>query len=73
MFKRKRENRLKIQDELNHLLGQYIYIALNNPKEYPKKPFLSEEVKNTKKIQSSEEMERMARINTICLGGVIKK
>lgn len=32
---------MRIHDSLNYLLGQYIGLAINSPKKYPKKPFLS--------------------------------
>lgn len=70
-FLKKREEDRKEKDYLNHLLGQYIWIAFNNPKEYPEKSFLSENIQKEHKEQSSIDMERMARINTLLMGGVI--
>lgn len=35
------EEQTKRQDALNHLLGQYILIAFNNPKKYPKEPLMA--------------------------------
>jgi len=60
--------RLKEADTLNHLLGQYIRSAFNEPNKYPEQPYLSKEVK----IMTDDEMERRALHNTILLGGNTK-
>jgi len=65
------KNRAMEVDFQNYLLGKYIGFAVNNPKHYPKKPFLYEEPK--KEVMTAEEMEEMMRRNTIALGGIIKK
>lgn len=65
------KNRVMEIDYQNFLLGKYIGIAINSPKNYPRKPFLYEEPK--KDVMTVEEMEEMMRKNTIALGGVIKK
>lgn len=64
--------KLEQKDALNHLLGQYIAYAFNNPKKYPTRPFL--ENKETEKVEEmlDSEMERQAKINTVLMGGVIK-
>lgn len=59
MYKYKKENELQEQDFLNHLLGQYITYAFNNPKKYPKKAYLSKNNANNKQM-TDEEMEREA-------------
>lgn len=69
-YRKKSKERLQEKDYLNHLLGQYISYAFNNPKEYPKKPYLYEE---TKQDMTTNEMERQVINNTIMMGGVIKK
>ena len=71
-FLEKQTQEMKTKDSLNHILGQYISIAFNNSKKYPDKPFLSDiKVKEEIIEQSSEDMEKIAKINTILLGGVI--
>jgi len=44
-FNRRLEYERQGQDALNHLLGRYVGIAVNNPKKYPKEPYLSDERK----------------------------
>ena len=57
-------------DELNFLLGKYIGFAVNDPKHYPSKPFT--DTRNTElEPMTDEQMEKMARRNTIKMGGVI--
>ena len=69
VFNEKQKERIKEIDGLNHILGQYIAYAFNDPKHYPSKP-LSEN--NTElEPMSDEEMETRARRNTIKMGGVI--
>ena len=70
IYNQKEKERLKEQDYMNHLLGKYISFAVNEPSQYPNKPFLAEEEKHTDMTVS--EMERQAKINTVLLGGVIK-
>lgn len=36
---------MQVVDIANHLLGQYISIGVNNPKKYPKEPFLARQEK----------------------------
>ena len=67
---KKEENRAKEMDYNNFSLGKYIYYAFNAPKKYPRKPFLYEEKEDN--TMSGEEMEKMARRNTIRIGGIIK-
>lgn len=67
-WKNKEERRLRIIDQLNYELGYYIMFAVNDPKKYPKKPFRAKE---QVRVMSGEEMERIARANTIKLGGNI--
>lgn len=54
----------------NYNLGKYIAYAVNDPKKYPRVPFLQEE-RDEDRIMSNEEMERNMRRNTITLGGTI--
>lgn len=60
----------KETDMLNHILGQYIRIAFNQPNQYPDDPQFA---KPERKVMTDDEMERRARNNTILLGGKIKK
>lgn len=69
VFEKKEKERIQDQDYLNFLLGQYIGIAFNDPKEYPKIPFTAQSTK--KKEMTDDEMERQALRNTMIMGGVI--
>ena len=68
-YSKKEKNRVIEIDMLNHLLGKYIAIAFNDPKHYPKQSFLSTE--STIAEMTDDEMEKMARRNTIKMGGAI--
>lgn len=63
------KQRLRQADKLNHILGGYIAIGVNEPKKFPKNPQLSETPELPE--MSDEEMERQARRNTIRMGGSI--
>lgn len=69
MYEREKEA-IRKADFLNHLLGQYIGIAVNDGKKYPSKPYL-DPVQPTK-VMTDEEMEQQARRNTIMMGGNLK-
>ena len=57
-------------DECNYILGKYIGFAVNDPRHYPSKPF--SHITNTElEPMTDEQMEKMARRNTIKMGGVI--
>jgi len=58
-------------DQLNFLLGQYISIGNNDPKKYPKEPFLTEK-KQTPKDMSDSQMQEEAKRIAIMFGGEIK-
>lgn len=64
------KNRIIEKDMLNHLLGKYITIAFNDPKNYPKKSFLSDGVTENKAM-TDDDMEKIAKYNTIRMGGVV--
>lgn len=69
-FIKKEQDRAKEWDMNNFLLGKYILYAFNDPKHYPKKPFLDGyEEKEEQKVMTSTQMERIAKNNTIKLGG----
>lgn len=73
VYRRKELARIREKDALNHFLGIYISAAVNNPKEYPQKPFLAKKTEDKPKSMTAEEMERMARRNTIRVGGTVKR
>ena len=70
VFNEKEKQRLKEVDTLNYLLGKYVAYGVNDPKQYPSKPFTEKDT--DLKPMTDEEMERQARRNTIKMGGVIK-
>jgi len=72
VYVRKEEERAKEMDSNNFNLGKYIAYAVNDPKKYPRRPFLDKRTEVEDKMMSAEEMERMARLNTVKLGGTIK-
>lgn len=59
------------KDRFNYMLGQYIAFAFNDPKNYPKKPFLENAEEKKGKEMTDIEMEKMARFNTAKKGGKI--
>ena len=62
-FNQKLDYERQFQDALNHTLGRYIGIAVNNPKKYPKEPYLAEERKRENiTAHTDEERIRIARI-----------
>ncbi len=68
----KKNESLQERDMLNHVLGKYIAYANNNPKKYPKSPYLGYVFESEKKvngIMSNDEMEKIAKRNNIILGG----
>lgn len=69
VFAKKDKMRINEIDTLNYVLGKYVGFAINNPKNYPKKPFSDSEVNS--EIMTDAEMEKQARRNTIKMGGVI--
>lgn len=69
VYNQREQERIRETDALNHLLGKYIGYAFNDPKHYPKEPFTHE--KSQLNPMTDEEMEQMARRNTIKMGGVI--
>jgi len=69
MFIQMREINIRQQDQLNHILGSYIRVAFNDPSKYPGKPYLHKE--ETATDQTASDMERIARLNTLTLGGEI--
>lgn len=78
IYKRYRDEHLKNEkakvrqsDLLNHILGSYIAIGVNDPKKYPDKPRLAENNNGDLPEMTDDEMERQARRNTIRMGGTI--
>lgn len=72
VFNRKEENRIKEIDRMNHELGQYIYFAFNDPKNYPKQPFMSASEPSGPTVMSDDEMEQAAIRIAKKMGGEIK-
>ena len=70
VYNKLEETRAREMDYNNFSLGKYIAYAVNDPKKYPKKPFLWEE-ENKGKVMTGEEMDRIMKKNTIILGGTI--
>ena len=72
-FNRKTKDEAKDKDRFNYMLGQYMSYAFNSPKQYPKNPFMeSIQEQEELKEMTADEMEKMARINTIKKGGQVK-
>ncbi len=69
VFNEKQKQKYREKDGLNHILGQYIAFAFNDPKNYPSKPYSNDDTEL--KPMSDEEMEKQGRRNTIKMGGVI--
>jgi hypothetical protein len=69
-YVKKETEKVRENDLLNHILGQYIMIGVNEPKKYPNKPQLTEN--NEPVDMTDEEMETRARRNTIRMGGIVK-
>ena len=71
-YLKKDEQNARLQDRLNYVLGKYIGFAVNNPKEYPQKPALDiVEEQKEQPPQTADDMEKIARLNTLFMGGVI--
>ena len=70
VYNRRVDEDIKLQDRLNHVLGMYAMYAFNDPEQYPKEPFFNIDPVE-KHEQTAEDMERMARLNTLMLGGTI--
>lgn len=61
-FKKRTTREMERVDILNHLLGNYIALGVNNPKKYPKKPLFQTEKARKKEEMSDEEMEIFGRV-----------
>jgi len=64
--------RLQDLDSLHHLLGNYIAIGVNNPKKYPKEPYLTEKKQIALKEMSDDQMQQEAKRIAIMFGGEVK-
>ena len=53
---------------LNWVLGKYIAYSFNDPKKYPKKPFLGD---TARQEMTAEQMEEIAKRNCMKMGGDI--
>ena len=72
VFNKKVNEKAKEKDRFNYMLGQYITYAFNDPKHYPRKPFMENMIEEEQKDMTAEEMEKMAKYNTIKKGGQVK-
>lgn len=69
----KEKERAKELDYNNFLLGRYLIYAFNDPKKYPKKPFLLEAEEQKKKesqVMTDDEMARQMKKNFILFMGM---
>lgn len=64
--------RLQDIDRLNHGLGQYVAMGVNNPKKYPKEPFMQDKKQSELKDMSDTQMQEEAKRIAIMFGGEIK-
>lgn len=62
-YTQRQEREAKAQDHLNYLLGQYVAAGVNSPKDYPDKPFLSEE-RNDKSYLATTDEQRLIMART---------
>lgn len=67
-YKRQKDD----MDALNHKLGIYIAIGVNNPKKYPEKPYSQTENKQIEKNMSDERMKEKGKQIAIMFGGEVK-
>ena len=73
-FSKRERDLVKQTDFSNFLLGKYVAYAFNDPKKYPKKPFLDKigdekDERNESAMMNNSEMERIIRANNIKLKG----
>lgn len=68
-YKKRQENSAKMIDGLNHILGNYISIGVNDPMHYPTKAQLS---KPEKRYLSNEELMEKAKAMTLAMGGTVQ-
>lgn len=60
------------QDMQNYNLARYIAIGVNDPKKFPREPYLAKELKQEEdRVMTAIEMERVAESMTFKLGGTI--
>jgi len=52
----------RLEDALNHALGRYVGIAVNDPKKYPKEPFYANDERKANVANTDEERARIARL-----------
>lgn len=70
VYNKQKKARMTEQDTLNWLLGKYIAYSFNEPRKYPKKPFLDDSVTASANMTDAE-MEEMGRKNCYMLGGEV--
>jgi hypothetical protein len=70
VYAKKKKEEIETADMLHWVLGKYMAYSFNEPKKYPKKPLLKDNVSEQK--MSDEEMERIAMLNCMKMGGEIQ-
>lgn len=73
VYQEKAKERAIEQDMQNYNLARYIAIGVNDPKKFPREPYLAKELKEEDdKVMTAIEMEKVAESMTYKLGGIIK-
>lgn len=73
VYQEKAKEKAIEQDMQNYNLARYIAIGVNDPKKFPREPYLAKELKGEEdKVMTAIEMEKVAESMTYKLGGVIK-
>lgn len=49
------QDEMNLQDRLNHVLGTYIAVGVNDPQKYPEKPISSTDISNKSSGFTSDE------------------
>lgn len=70
-FNERQDNNTREIDALNHLLGQYIAVGFNKPKDYPRKPFLYKPP--PVKVMESDDIMKVMRRNMHKINRNLKK
>lgn len=68
-YNRRVEEDIRKADFMNHALGRYIAFAFHDPDHYPDEPFSAGS--KEKPQMTDKDMERMAMMNTVALGGKV--
>ena len=73
VYEQSQKNKIDEYDAIAHLLGNYLISAIHEPSKYPKYPYRSKNNEIVDEMMSDDDMEKIARRNTIRLGGEIKE